>query len=93
MKINTSSAPRKTGSQPTRFEVFGLRVSALRRRKGYSLDDLESITGIDKETLLRIEIGKARLEQVADSIPSLEKALDVSNQELDEFLVRLIMEE
>jgi hypothetical protein len=68
------------------LEAFGMTLGALRRRKEISLCELQELTGIEEETLLRIEVGRASLKQVIESLPSLAAAFGVEEKKLSRLL-------
>jgi hypothetical protein len=47
---------------------------------------LQELTGIEEETLLRIEVGRASLKQVIESLPSLAAAFGVEEKKLSRLL-------
>lgn len=76
---------RENPSSP--LEVFGMTIGALRRRKEMSLCELQELTGIEEGTLLRIEVGRASLEQVIESLPTLAAAFGIDEKKLSRLLV------
>jgi len=79
--------PLMSGEKPSSpLEAFGLAIGALRRRKEISLCELQELTGIEEGILLRIEVGRASLEQAIDSLPTLAAAFDIDEKKLSRLL-------
>lgn len=57
------------------YKVWQLKVWQLRTAKGYSLRELEEISGVSKTTINNIENGKAN--PTIETLLLLAKALDV----------------
>lgn len=75
---------RENPSSP--LEAFGMAIGALRRRKEMSLCELQELTGIEEEALLRIEVGRASLEQAIDSLPALAAAFEIDEKKLSRLM-------
>jgi hypothetical protein len=85
-------SPNSSPDVPTPLESFGIQLSALRRRKKVSVDNLAEFTGIPKSELLKIEVGLASLAQVEESLPLLAEALEISAEQLSRLLATAIVE-
>ena len=62
---------------------FGKRIKELRKRRGYSQEQLAEMLGIAQNTLSKIELGENFL--TADTLEKLINALEVSPTELFDF--------
>jgi hypothetical protein len=81
-------APKQTTLSPLR--IFGAHIGALRRKRGLTLEQLSEMTSIDTKTLLSIECGFLKLEQVTQNLPAISKALGEDPQALMRFFFSLL---
>jgi len=82
---------RDNGSLP--LKVFGVKLGALRVRRGLSLEELADLAGIDVNTLFSIELGIAPLQEIEAGLLPLGKALGGEYQYLSRLLVDLVLAE
>jgi transcriptional regulator with XRE-family HTH domain len=61
-------------SAPKEVEEIGVRIGALRRQKGLSLEEMSNLTGFDTDLLARIE--KNEVQPQLGTVIKLSKALD-----------------
>lgn len=61
--------------------IIGNRLLVARIQKGFSQNDIQNVTGIDRATLSRIENGKQHI-----SLYQLLQILSVLNMEIETFL-------
>lgn len=71
--------------------MFGVLISAYRQRLGLSVSAVSKIGYIPEDQILKIELGKAGLNEVIESIPPLSQALRVDPRTLSEILLSWVL--
>jgi len=73
-KLQTAS-PSRDAFSVTPAEAFGMKVYALRQKKGISSEKFSEKAGLTMDDLLSIEFGLAPMNKVLKSLEQLDKAL------------------
>ena len=88
---SNSNRTTQNEENSTPCSLFGMYLGACRRRKGMTVEDLANASGIPADLVARIELGDASLPEIADCLPGLSKALEVSVTKLSRLLMELII--